>query len=208
MAPGSTIRSNDTWLEALRSRGGAAEQAVDELAAQLRRAVAKGTRGRLDAEAVADVVQESIGRILERLSSFRGDSAFTTWATGVALHVALTEIRRRSARKTHQGALEALARLVWEQPSQRPTAPDELLSRSHLYRVLEAAIATQLTERQRLAIVAELRGIPTVEIAEHLGTNVNALYKLTHDARRRLRVVLLEAGFTAESIHARATEPP
>jgi RNA polymerase sigma-70 factor (ECF subfamily) len=87
-------------------------------------------------------------------------------------------------------------------------APDEALSRTHLYQVLESAIATRLTERQRLAIVAELRSIPTVEIAERLGTNTNALYKLTHDARRRLHQALVEAGFTADSIHMHAAEAP
>ena len=50
-------------------------------------------------------------------------------------------------------------------------------------------------------IVAELQGIPTIEIAEHLGTNQNALYKLGHDARRKLRAALNDAGFTGEHIH-------
>ncbi|MCA9704435.1 MAG: RNA polymerase sigma factor [Myxococcales bacterium] len=204
----STHRSNDAWLDALRGRGSTADRAVEELAAHLQRVVAKGTHGRLDAEARADVVQESIRRILERLSSFRGDSAFTTWATGVALHVAFTELRRQHMRSSRAGVLEAIERLTWGEPSRTPPAPDELLSRSHLHGVLEAAIATKLTDRQRVAIVAELRGVPTAEIAEHLGTNINALYKLTHDARRRLRAVLLEAGFTPESIHAHAKEAP
>jgi RNA polymerase sigma factor (sigma-70 family) len=40
------------------------------------------------------------------------------------------------------------------------------------------------------------------EIARHLGSNRNALYKLTHDARKRLKRGLEAAGFTAEDIGA------
>ena len=47
---------------------------------------------------------------------------------------------------------------------------------------------------------AEGRGIR--EIARHLGSNRNAVYKLTHDARKRLKRGLEAAGFTAEDIGA------
>ena len=39
-----------------------------------------------------------------------------------------------------------------------------------------------------------------------MSTSQNALYKLTHDARRKLRQALLAGGFTAESPHQRAVE--
>ena len=48
-------------------------------------------------------------------------------------------------------------------------------------------IRSELTEKQRTALLAELKGMPQDEIAKHLGSNRNALYKLTHDARRRLK---------------------
>ena len=51
-----------------------------------------------------------------------------------------------------------------------------------------------------LALTAELNEMPQDEIARYLGSNRNALYKLTHDARRRLRQGLEAAGFTAENI--------
>ena len=63
-------------------------------------------------------------------------------------------------------------------------------------------IAEDLTERQRTAILAELRGVPTIEIAERMGTNQNALYKLVHDARKKLRRALLDAGFSESELRA------
>jgi DNA-directed RNA polymerase specialized sigma24 family protein len=55
---------------------------------------------------------------------------------------------------------------------------------------------------QREALLAELQRMPQDEIARQLGSNRNALHKLTHDARKRLRQGLETAGFTAEDIGA------
>ena len=42
--------------------------------------------------------------------------------------------------------------------------------------------------------------MPQDEIARHLGSNRNAIYKLTHDARKRLKRGLELAGYGAEDI--------
>ena len=62
-------------------------------------------------------------------------------------------------------------------------------------------ISEQSTGKQWLALTAELNGIPQDEIARQLGSNRNAVYKLTHDARRKLRAGLEAAGFGADSWH-------
>jgi RNA polymerase sigma-70 factor (ECF subfamily) len=67
---------------------------------------------------------------------------------------------------------------------------------------MHRVIRDGLTERQRAVLLAELRGMPQDEIARQLGSNRNALYKLTHDARKRLKQGLEQAGFTAEDIRA------
>ena len=188
-------RTNDAWVEALRGGGSRSSAALGELAAYLRRMIDKGVRGRLDEADLADVVHESIRTIIQALPSFRGDSRFTTWAAGIALRVAFTELRRRYARERAMGAFEAVEAEVRRISGAGAPPPDEALARTTVHRALEHAIATRLTERQRVAIVAELKGIPTAEIARRLETNANALYKLTHDARRRLRRALLDAGF-------------
>ena len=69
-----------------------------------------------------------------------------------------------------------------------------------IHAAMHEVIRTGLTEKQRSALLAELRGMPQDEIARHLGSNRNAIYKLTHDARRRLKRGLEAAGVTAEDI--------
>jgi RNA polymerase sigma-70 factor (ECF subfamily) len=59
-----------------------------------------------------------------------------------------------------------------------------------------------LTARQRTALVGELRGMPQEEIARQLGIGRNALYKLGHDPRKRLKARLAAAGVTDEDVRA------
>jgi RNA polymerase sigma-70 factor (ECF subfamily) len=44
--------------------------------------------------------------------------------------------------------------------------------------------------------------MPQDEIARQLGSNRNAIYKLTHDARKRLKRGLEAAGYAAADIQA------
>jgi RNA polymerase sigma-70 factor (ECF subfamily) len=48
---------------------------------------------------------------------------------------------------------------------------------------------------------AELGGMPLPQIADKLGSNTNAIYKLLHDARKTLRRGLEASGFTVDDVH-------
>jgi RNA polymerase sigma-70 factor (ECF subfamily) len=76
--------------------------------------------------------------------------------------------------------------------------PDVQWEREAILGALHEVIRNDLTAKQRAALLAELRGMPQDEIARYLGSNRNALYKLTHDARKRLKRGLEAAGFAAE----------
>ena len=61
-------------------------------------------------------------------------------------------------------------------------------------------IHNSLTEKQRSALLAELKEMPQDEIARHIGSNRNAIYKLTHDARKRLKKGLEAVGYKMTDI--------
>ena len=64
-------------------------------------------------------------------------------------------------------------------------------------------INQELTERQRAALVALMvQGVSMDVVAEQLDTNRNALYKLLHDARKRLKARLAERGYPVEDLLA------
>jgi RNA polymerase sigma-70 factor (ECF subfamily) len=58
-----------------------------------------------------------------------------------------------------------------------------------------------LTDRQYQALEAvALKGIPMDVVAEQMGTNRNALYKLVHDARKKLRAHLDAQGLSIDYV--------
>jgi RNA polymerase sigma-70 factor, ECF subfamily len=151
-------------------------------------------------EFLEDVAQDALVRILERLPQFEGRSRFLTWAMSVAIHVAMSELRRRRWKDVSLDEVSADGDLAPEQPIAGDPGPDAQSQREAILAAMHEVIQTGLTEKQRSALLAELRGMSQDEIARHLGSNRNAIYKLTHDARKRLKRGLESAGFTAEDI--------
>jgi RNA polymerase sigma-70 factor (ECF subfamily) len=147
---------------------------------------------------IEDMAQEGVLRVIAGLSTFRGDSLFTTWAITIAVRVAFSELRRARWRDV------SLERLVEDAPAKLPTArpasggvPE---ARQAILDLMQQVISTDLTDKQRYALVAELRGMPQAEIAAQMGLTRNALYKLTYDARQKLKRGLEAAGVDGDEV--------
>jgi RNA polymerase sigma-70 factor (ECF subfamily) len=141
-------------------------------------------------------------RVLERLPQFEGRSRFLTGAMSVAIRVAMSELRHQrwndvSLDEGVAGGYLTPGRAIVDEPS-----PGAQWEREAILAAMHEMIRNRLTTKQREALFAELRGMPQNEIARHLGSNRNAIYKLTHDARKRLKQGLEAAGFTARDIGA------
>jgi RNA polymerase sigma-70 factor (ECF subfamily) len=195
-------RDNETWLAHLGGTGPDQQVALSDLRGALLRGLRKALSHRAGAgdAFLEDVVQDALVRILERLPQFEGRSKFLTWAMAVAVGVAMSELRHRrwkdvSLDETIADADFTPGRAIVDEPG-----PDARSERNAILAAMHELIRNGLTEKQREALLAELRGMPQDEIARHLGSNRNAIYKLTHDARKRLRRGLEAAGFTAEDI--------
>ena len=179
-------------------RGAAVSDLRDALMRNLGKALAN--RPGVDEAFLEDAVQDSVMRILDRIDQFEGRSKFLTWATSVAIHRALAEMRRIRWRDVSLDELVSNADFVPLRSVDHNSRPPDYLERQALLAVLQQLIENDLTEKQRRALVAELKGMPLAEIARHLRSNRNAIYKLTHDARRKLKAGLEAAGYTAEYI--------
>ena len=58
---------------------------------------------------------------------------------------------------------------------------------------LDRAVETALSDRQRLVFrLAAVEEVPIDVLAERLGSSRGAIYKVLHDARRRLRARLID----------------
>lgn len=195
------IRDNTDWVSHLRADGPAREAAVRDLREALLARLRKALADRAPDDAfIEDAVQDSLLRILDRLDQFQGRSRFLTWATAIAIRVAMSELRRSRWKDVSLDALLADAGF----PRQRAidTKDEATAERGELFALMLRIIDTELTGRQRAALLAELKGMPQIEIARHLGSNRNAVYKLAHDARKKLKQGLESAGYNAVDIRA------
>jgi RNA polymerase sigma-70 factor (ECF subfamily) len=197
-------RDNETWLTHLDGTGPDQQAALSDL----REALLGGLRRALSHRAGAgdafleDVVQDSLLRILERLPQFEGRSRFLTWAMSIAIHLAMSELRRQRWKDVSLDDVIAGADLSPGRAIDDDPGPGARWERDAIIDAMHEVIRNGLTAKQREALIAELRGMPQDEIARHLGSNRNAVYKLTHDARKRLKRGLETAGFGAEDIRA------
>ncbi len=196
-------RTNEEWLAALREPE--QEEALADLRAFLVRGLgyALANRSEVDDQIREDFAQEGLLKVLNALDTFRGESRFTTWAQKIAVNVALTELRRRRWQDT---SLEAITEgmsldFVPDLLIDRSAGPDQQAVQSAFLETLRRLIRTELTERQRQALIAtRIQGMPLEEVARRMGTNRNALYKLLHDARQRLKKKMEEEGLSPEEV--------
>jgi RNA polymerase sigma-70 factor, ECF subfamily len=151
---------------------------------------------------IEDVIQETLIIVIQKLDSFRGESAFYTWVCAIAVRVAMAEIRRKRWSNYSLDALSA------DEIFEEPAAPGDFTERVAAKEILDTvkmSINTALTSKQRAALLAELDGMTTDEIARRHDTTCGAIYKLTHDARRALIKDLRKKGFDLEANLAKAT---
>ena len=196
-------RTNEQWLAELRGPN------PDEAFADLYDLLVRGLRaafggygGGIEAN-FGDFAQEALIRITGNLDSFRGESHFTTWAQKIAMNVALTELKRRRWRDVSLQDLFARREGADRGPADTQLNPEQLAFQNMVLGELRRMVEEELTDRQREAVVAVLlEDMPVSEVAKRMGTNQNALYKLLHDARRKLKRQVEAAGLSPQEVLA------
>src|SRR5919205_2194572 len=194
------------WLQSLRGSGAVREEAIARLHALLlraagyevarRRPTLPHLRGNELDEIALEAADDALMSVLARLDDFRGASRFTTWVFKFALLEAAVKLRRRA----WQGREVPLEPETWSLFSSSALEPDEQAAQSELLETLKRGIDEALTPHQRRVLVAPaLNGVPIDVLAERLNTNRGAMYKTLHDARRKLRDYLHDAGTALET---------
>ncbi len=209
-APVVRPRTLDTesreWLSSLRSGGAEQEAAVGRLhdlllrAARFEVARRRPSLPHLRGNELDDIAQEAaddaLMSVMARLDDFRGASRFTTWVYKFALYEAAVKLRRRA----WQGREVPLEPETWGMFASGSGDPEREAEQNELLRAAQAGIADALTPHQRNVLVAlALNGVPIDVLAERLGSTRGALYKTLHDARKKLRAHLEEAGLSIDS---------
>jgi RNA polymerase sigma-70 factor, ECF subfamily len=198
----STTRTNQEWLNDLRASGAAQDAAIAELRDLLLRAALYffsrnlGDFVGLDRDEITrraeDCAQDALIAVLNHLSDFRGDSKFTTWAYKFAINMAMMAARRERWRGVSLDELASSGEenlLEWMiQDKSEGATPEQSLMQTEVRGILQDVIERDLTEKQRQVLsMMVFNEVPMDEVVRHFGTNRNAIYKMLHDARRKLK---------------------
>lgn len=195
------LNQGNDWLAKLRSSGEEQEEAIEKLRNYLLNGLRKAYSGKgVDDAFCEDVVQDSLIKILQKLDQFAGRSKFTTWAMTIAVREAVSRFRRKHFRNVSLEDFTKGQKLEIEAPETAAGFSES--NKSAILNKLRALIETELTEKQKIAVQAGLGGMPVEEIAGRMDSNRNAVYKLIHDARQKLKKGMEEAGFFWQNIQA------
>ena len=197
VAESTRARSNREWQEELRAED---REALADLWRYLlaacvtylnRRREDLPQLDRQDLEQLAeDFTQEALLQVIESLDTFRGDSKFTTWAYRFVINIAAAELRLRRWRTVSMEVLtgEYQAPLFTFVSDDKAPDPETVAARNEILVLLHQIIDEELTDLQRVALVSvHFQGLPVVVVARELESTPNNVYKLLHDARKKLK---------------------
>ncbi|MGA9882322.1 MAG: sigma-70 family RNA polymerase sigma factor [Candidatus Acidiferrales bacterium] len=138
-----------------------------------------------------DLTQEAFLQLFRKVSTFRGESAFSTWLHRLAVNVVLMKLRKKSGKET---SLEQVT-----DPDEESGTPrrdfgtlDVRLSGS-LDRVnLQRAVEQLPPGYKSVFVLHDVQGFEHNEIAEIMGCSIGNSKSQLHKARMRLRDLLHE----------------
>jgi len=143
-------------------------------------AVAVRTLG--DPEEAADALQDAMIAAFRRASSFRGDSAVTTWLHRIVVNAALDRMRRRAARPAAHGqdeeVLDALA------ASGRPLSDPSGSTDTSLD--VQAALRTLVPDQQAALVLVDMLGYSVADAADVLGVSEGTVKSRAARGRAKL----------------------
>ena len=206
----SNKRTNQEWLHDLNASGALQEAAVADLRDLLLRAALyffsrnlgdfQGLNQDEIMQRAEDCAQDALIAVINHFSDFRGDSKFTTWAYKFAINIAMMTARRERWKGVSLDELASSEEKYFNEWMIRDksdgVAPEQSAMQGEVQAILRDVIEYDLTEKQRrVLLMMVFNDVPMDEVVRHLDTNRNAVYKMLHDARRKIKSSLQARGF-------------
>lgn len=157
------------------------------------RVVAVCLRMTKDVAEAEDLTQDAFIYVFRKFSTFRGDSAFSTWLHRVAVNTVLMHFRRKGRRQVsleqpHPQDSRGLRREYGRVDERLARCPDRL--------ALTRAIAALPPGYRTIFLLHEMQGFDHQEIAKRLHCSVGNSKSQLHKAKLRMRESLARHGYT------------
>ncbi|HKW88348.1 MAG TPA: sigma-70 family RNA polymerase sigma factor [Candidatus Acidoferrales bacterium] len=138
-----------------------------------------------------DLTQEAFLQLFRKISTFRGESAFSTWLHRLAVNVVLMRLRKKTGTES---SLEEVTEPDEESGGPRKDfgAPDLKLSGSIDRVNLRRAVDQLPAGYKAIFVLHDVQGYEHNEIADILGCSIGNSKSQLHKARMRLRELLHE----------------
>ena len=135
------------------------------------------------ADLAEELAQDVFVRAWQKLGSFRGESAFSSWLHPLTVNVALSERRSRRRRVARVMTTDDLTEFERPGPPTRADGPEAGFD-------LERALATLPPGARAVFVLHDVEGYKHAEIAERTGVATGTSKAQLHRARRLLREAL------------------
>ena len=141
-----------------------------------------------NAEDAEDITQEVFVQVYQSISSFKGDSKFSTWLYRIAITKSLDHERRKKRKKRF-----AFVKSLFGEESEIAVHPPDF---NHPGVVLDKkedaaalfSVINKLPENQRIAFTLhKLEGLSYQEVSEVMKTTLSSVESLMHRAKNNLR---------------------
>jgi len=127
---------------------------------------------------------------------------FTTWAMTVATRIGISSLRRKFNQDPSLEVFSNEDGSRIEVATSNDSSLEDAEEREVVLSKLQTLIDNDLSGKQRMAIRAFLSGFSTDTIADQMEMNRNAVYKLIHDARMKLKVGFERDGIVAADVQS------
>jgi RNA polymerase sigma-70 factor (ECF subfamily) len=135
------------------------------------------------ADLAEELAQDVFVRAWQKLGSFRGESAFSSWLHPLTVNVALSERRSRRRRVARVMTTDDLTEFERPGPPTRSDGPESGFD-------LERALATLPPGARAVFVLHDVEGYKHEEIARMTGVAAGTSKAQLHRARKLLREVL------------------
>jgi len=178
------LGGNDDQLiqECLNGHTEAFGQLVLKYQERVYQSVARLLGNRTDA---SDVTQETFVQAYEKLSSFRGESAFYSWLFRIAWNNAMTWRRKRRP----ANSLESMRESTGVEPTDRNplAAPEHPLEVTERQALVRRALESLTEEYRAVLVLKEMEDLSYEEIAGIVNCPVGTVRSRIHRGREELR---------------------